>query len=272
LNATPWKLYSRRELDDIAASLSSRAQAWGKAWLPDVALAFEADCDGATHGMPPLLALHDEKTQSACAVLHAQALPMALLTAAAAAIGASPPSAAAIGGGTSTLRDLMVADALRDLLARLAGLPSGSARRPQLCRDRATASATPARAGASLWLKLRIGHEEVSVWLAHAPGAQRAAAHATSARQALAPRLDALHARRIRLRVVAGETSLPLSELMRLGRGDVVLLDGGIDAAMTLESMAGTRLAQGYLGLQGTQAVLQIDAAAGIDQQGKGQA
>lgn len=272
MKAIPWKLYSRRELDDIAASLLPRAQAWGKAWLPDIAIGLEVGRDGGCDGAQPLMVLQDASTQSPCAVLHAKAVPTALLAAAAAALGASAPSSGAVGSGTAALRDLMLAHALRDLLARLMGLPSGSERNQQLFRDRPVAMPQSARFGAALWLTLRIGHEAMSVWFAQAPGAQGTAVRAGPKRHSLAPRLEALHSRRIRLRVVAGEASLPLSELMRLGHGDVVLLDRGVDAAMTLESMDGARLVRGYLGLRGNRPVLQLEAETGIHQRGKGQA
>ncbi|MBK4735704.1 FliM/FliN family flagellar motor switch protein [Noviherbaspirillum pedocola] len=261
MRALPWKLYASHELDAIAASLAPRVQAWGAAWLPGVDIRLAVD-DSLVRESPPvppsLLAMLDEESESATLAFHARAIPAPVLNAAASALGAPTSASAAL---HAELRNTMASLALRDLLARLMGLPPGSERKPALFRETALAGPVRARGAASLWLTLWLGQEPWLIWMAQPPNAKSVTERSEVRPEPLAPRLEALQSRRIRLRVVAGEASLPLSELMRLGHGDVVLLDHRIDAAMRLENAAGTALAGGYLGLSGDKPVLQLDAA-----------
>jgi hypothetical protein len=243
-----WKLLSRRELDAIAASLLPRAQAWGKAWLPACAIGLEVvDAAANAPGAAPLLALQEAKALHPGAVLHAQTMPHALLQAAGRACGQ-----ASISPG---LRERMAAHALRDLLARLAGLPAGTERKLQLFPERPTL-APPRRGSGEVVALLRLDAEELPIRLMQA--APRGGARGVAPRGALSARLDALGSQQLRLRTVAGEASLPLSDFLALAPGDVVLLGHGPEAPMCLESAAGQRVAGGYLGLRGARPVLQI--------------
>lgn len=150
----------------------------------------------------------------------------------------------------------MAAHALRDLLARLSGLPTGTERKLQLFPERPT-PASLRRGSAEVVALLRLDAEEVPIRLAQA--APRNAARTAAPRHALCTRLDALSSQQLRLRAVAGEASLPLSDFLALAPGDVVLLGHGPEAPMCLESAAGQRIAGGYLGLRGARPVLQIE-------------
>jgi flagellar motor switch/type III secretory pathway protein FliN len=261
LKALPWKLYSRSELDAIAASLAPRAQAWGAAWLPGVDIRLDVADTLARKRLPvppSLLAMLDENSGSVILAFHARAMPAALLNAATSAIGTPTSASAALHAG---LRNTMAGLALRDLLARLMGLPPGSERKPALFRETGLAAPVQMRGAAPLWLTLWLGQEPWVVWMAQPPNTKSVSRRSDVRPDALTPRLQALQSRRIRLRVVAGEASLPLSELMRLGHGDVVLLDRRVDAAMSLENTTGATLGRGYLGLSADKPVLQLDAA-----------
>lgn len=165
-------------------------------------------------------------------------------------------------GQRSSLARRACLNLLRELLARLAGLPMGSAAAQSLFSEENPILPLAHGCGAvRLELKAPAGMPapRLQVLLSHCVVAQWCRPR-PSARGGLSSRQGLANGLSLRYRVLAGSVELPVSSLAQLQPGDVLRLDTRADHGLLLHARNGLALARVGIGLLDRQAALQICA------------
>lgn len=245
--ARPWRRLGDSDLASLRRGLEPLASGWAQAWLPGETMTFEVAA-AAPHlaGEDALLVFcdgDDARTGPRQAVLYGAAQKLLRPVLADAGAELSAP---------------MTQYILRDLLARLARLPSGGLRTDALLSAAARNSPRAMAADGSAVATLAFGRDELAVWMSHSLLSHLYEGRSPATVAALASRQEALAGRRLPFRLMVGSAELVLADLIGLEPGDVILLDAGIEQPLALENTLGERIARGYLGLRHGAAAIQI--------------
>jgi hypothetical protein len=256
-----WRLLGAVDLEAIAQGLKPLAQAWADDWLPGALLTLEVM---DTHGPGPLpaaegdqlLALHNEQGSLSAVVTYGRGLIGMLQSQALAALGV--PAGC---GGTPGGNDLLSALAhyqLRDLPARLARMPAGTAHREARYSKNCALLSAGVRGDGTVLVQMVLERHAVRIWLSHDVVAGWCRQPVAGGQAPLMGRKEALAARGLPFRLQAGVATLALADLLALQPGDVIRLDTGPESAMELVSGNGLRFGRAYLGLQDGQPAIQL--------------
>ena len=257
--AQPWRLLGAADIDAIARGLQPLAQAWADEWLPDTALAFSVV---DAHARPLLraadgeqvLSLKNEQGGIGAVLMYGSALIGMLQQQALSRLGVPPVQALPGGSLTAALAHYQ----LRDLLARLARLPAGSARKQTLYSQDPALSPTDLKGNGAVlvllaWdrhaVRIRLPHDAIANWC-RPPTCGKAAP--------LVARTEALAGRSLPFRLQAGAATLALADLLALQPGHVIPLDTGPDQPMALVCGDGPGFGRCYLSLQDGRPVIQF--------------
>ena len=162
---------------------------------------------------------------------------------------------------TGGRRDMAAALAhyqLRDLPARLARLPAGSARREELYRHSRTLRPALRKGDGAVLVRLALDRHAVRIWLPHAAVAGWCRRPDRGVRTPLVPRKEALGGCSLPFRLQAGVATLALADLLVLQPGNVIRLDTGPEQSMEIVTGDGPGFGRCYLGLQDGQPVIQL--------------
>ncbi len=255
--AQAWRLLGTGDLEAIARGVQPLVRAWADEWLPDAAPTATA-VDAHAHSSlqvqagEQLLALKNEQGGLGAVAMYGSGILTALQAQSLAALGVPPEQR---GDGVHAALALYQ---LRDLLARLARLPAGSARKATLYSQDRALRPTAAKGSGAVLVQLALNRDAVRVWLPHDAVASWCRRPSRSAGPALTARTEALAGRRLPFQLQAGCASLALADLLRLQPGNVIRLETGLDQPMELITEEGTGFGRGYLGLQQGRPVIQL--------------
>lgn len=248
-----WRLLAPGELAAIQAGLAPLVLGWQQSCLPAGAAlpsTVQSAVENLSAGVECRQSLLDESGQVCAQLCCAQAALDVLQERS--GLGArdctQPPG----------LARAATVHLLRDLLARLARLPTGSAAREALFSQRQEALFLPHASGAvSLGVDLGAGAGVLQIVLTQALVAGwcqplPARRGGLVARQGLADRLT------LPYRVLAGSAELALADLMQLEPGDVLRFDRRAEQGLLLASEAGEAWCRAGMGLHQGTPVLQV--------------
>lgn len=254
-----WRLLGAADIEAIACSLRPLVQAWADEWLPEAAVALSvAGADG--HPLlrvadgEQVLAMRDGQGEPGVAVIYGSGLVGALQQQALAILGVPPCERASSGGLPAALAHYQ----LRDLPARLARLPAGSARQEDLYSHGHRLHAPGRKGSGAVLLRLAFDQHAVRIWLPHASVAPWCRRPVRGMQAPLRARAEALAGCRLPVRVQAGSATLALADLLALRPGNVIRLDTRPDQPLALVSGSGPGFGRCYLGLQDGRPVIQL--------------
>lgn len=256
-----WRLLGAVDLEAITRGLQPLVQGWADEWLPGTVLKLEVI---DTHGSGSLPAAEDDQL---LILENGQGSPSAVVTYGRGLIGLLQRQALAglgIPGGycaTPVGNDMLSALAhyqLRDLLARLARMPAGTARRESLFSQDRTLRPAGARGDGSVLMQLTLERHTVCIWLSHDVVSGWCRKPAPGAQTQLVGRKEALAGCGLPYRLQAGVATLALADLLALQPGNVIRLDNGPENAMELVSGDGQPFGRCYLGLHDGQPAIQL--------------
>lgn len=162
-------------------------------------------------------------------------------------------------GGAGTLVASVVAYQLRDLLARLARQPADMAREASAFKLSGVPHIDLRQGSGSVLLTVTLTDDRARVWLSQQAVRDWCRPHPAKAiGPALASRLEAIAKRRLGFKLLAGDASLRLADVMALQPGNVIRLDTGPDQPMALVTDSGVSLGPCYLGMLNGQPVIQF--------------
>ena len=162
-------------------------------------------------------------------------------------------------GSAGTLVSNVVAYQLRDLLARLTRQPADVAREAGAINPSAAHRLVIGHGSGSVLVTIHLAGETARAWLSQQAVRDWCRPRAAkSSGPAPVSRTEAIADRRLRYRLLAGEASLSLSDVLTLQPGNVIRLDTGPDQPMTLVTDGGFGFGPCYLGMLNGRPVVQF--------------
>ena len=255
----PWRLLGSGDIELVRRGLQPLATAWAEEWLPGTLPTVQV---ADAHDHPFLNARPSEQMltlQHSDGVVPGRLFLCERLAASLRARTLETLGVPSGHGNGGSMVDSVVGYQLRDLLGRLACQPAHVARETSLFTLTALPSLDRRMGSGSVLVTVTLAGETARAWLSQAavkgwlrPRSKKAMGPAPISRT------KALAERRLAFRLLAGDASLNLADVLTLQPGNVIRLENGPDQAMRLVTGSGATLGNCYLGTLDGRPVIQF--------------